>query len=99
MIHLTCAQNDLAPIDCSAIRWLDRDADFDLARELWAACGYELTRADWVEAHNAEYTYAAIVEAGMISHAQPCGATQTKHGKLLPSSLARVIANAGIPNA
>ncbi len=31
-------------------------------RELWAAGGYELTHTDWVEAHNLEYTYAAIVE-------------------------------------
>ncbi|HEY3289962.1 MAG TPA: GNAT family N-acetyltransferase [Anaerolineae bacterium] len=66
MVHLTCLLDTLTPIDCSAVRWLDRDVDFDLARELWAALQQELTYADWVEAHNLKYTYAAIVEYGKV---------------------------------
>ena len=66
MVHLTCTQNDLTSLNCSSVRWLDRDADFELAREFWLALQQELTYPEWVEAHVLGYTYAAIVEEGKV---------------------------------
>ncbi len=68
MIHLTCTQEEFAPPDYSSVRWLELDADFELARGLWAACQQELTYPTWVEAHDLGYTYAGIiVEEKLVS--------------------------------
>jgi GNAT superfamily N-acetyltransferase len=66
MIHLACSQRDFIQLDCAAVRWLNRDADYELAREMWAVDGFELTHADWVEAHDIGFTYAGIVEDGIL---------------------------------
>jgi predicted GNAT family acetyltransferase len=66
MIHLICAPADFRPPEVGAVRWLERDADYTLARDLWATRGQGLSEADWCEAHDLGYTYAAIVEDGKI---------------------------------
>ena len=67
MIHLACTPADFVAQDASGVRWLDRVADYALARELWVALGHALSEQDWGEAHDLGYTYAALVEAGKIA--------------------------------
>ncbi|MCL5999144.1 MAG: GNAT family N-acetyltransferase [Chloroflexi bacterium] len=66
MIHLACTQRDYVPLDCASARWLDWDADYELARELWAAQQQALSYPTWVEARDLGYTYAGIVEDGKV---------------------------------
>jgi hypothetical protein len=33
MVHLACTARDFIEHDTSAVRWLERDADYELARE------------------------------------------------------------------
>jgi len=67
MISLACANRDFIPMgDPTGIRWLDRDADYVLARAYWHGRGQELSRATWEEAHAAGYRYAALVQEGQI---------------------------------
>lgn len=66
MIHLTCTQEEFTPPEYSSVRWLERDADYELARELCAACKQDLSYSEWVEAHDLGYTYAGIIEEGKL---------------------------------
>lgn len=66
MIHLTCAQADFTPPEIDAVRWLARETDYALARELWATRGQELSEADWCDAHDLGYTYAGIIVEGKL---------------------------------
>ena len=56
-----CTLSDFIEQDTSAVRWLERDADYELAHGLWAALGHELSYTDWIESHDLGYTYAGII--------------------------------------
>jgi predicted GNAT family acetyltransferase len=66
MISLVCNKEDLVPADMAGIRWLDRDADYVLARTYWRGRGQELSRQTWEEAHALGYRYAALVQEDQI---------------------------------
>jgi len=66
VISFVCDKQDLIPVDASGIRWLDQNADYELARAYWRGHGQELSRATWEDAHASGYRYAALVREGQI---------------------------------
>ena len=51
----------LQAVDTSGVRWLDRDADYELARALWPP-EFPLSRLDWEDAHRLGYRYCGLLE-------------------------------------
>ena len=64
-MSLRCTPTTYQVTDTSGVRWLDRDADFELARALWPA-EQPLSRHDWEEAHDAGYRYCGVIEGGRL---------------------------------
>jgi RimJ/RimL family protein N-acetyltransferase len=62
---LKCDRSDFRGTDTSAVRWLEWDADFEMARQFWPT-GIPLTRQMWEEARDAGYRYCAVVEGKEI---------------------------------
>lgn len=65
MIRLTCDKTTFADVVCDAVRWLDWDADYEMARRIWPE-EYPLAREVWEEARRLGYRYCAIVEGQEI---------------------------------
>jgi RimJ/RimL family protein N-acetyltransferase len=66
MVYFTCTKQCFIAIDSSPAGWLNREADYDLARDYWKSLGQDLLPSTWLKAHEVGYRYAAIVENGKI---------------------------------
>jgi hypothetical protein len=62
IVSLECTSDTFAPTPHPQVRWLDRESDFALVREMWEAKGIPVTRADWDDWHRQGYRYGGIVE-------------------------------------
>jgi len=58
-----CIAQTFRPFQRYPVRWLDAEADYDLARAYWSR---PLTQEDWRQFKADGYEYAAIVEDGQI---------------------------------
>jgi hypothetical protein len=65
-VKLTCQPESFRTFETAGVRWLDWDADFELARRSWAMSALELTRDNWEESRQLGYRYCAFVEQGTI---------------------------------
>ena len=66
MIYFLCTPADFRPVPTPGVRWLEREADYALARRYWLDVGQSLKRSTWDAAHEYGYQYAAILEGGQI---------------------------------
>jgi len=58
-VHLECVPNTFRPRQPHAVRWLDVEADYPLARDFWA---FPISPEDWRSFHDEGYQYCAVVE-------------------------------------
>jgi RimJ/RimL family protein N-acetyltransferase len=65
LVSLICTSTTYRASDTSGVRWLDRDADYELVRAMWPS-EIPLLRGDWEEAHDAGYRYCALLEEDRI---------------------------------
>jgi predicted GNAT family acetyltransferase len=61
-----CTKNDLALVKCENVRWLEKEADYELARLYWKEVGQISSLNTWAKAHEYGYQYAGILEGGRI---------------------------------
>jgi len=66
MIFFICTKQSFIPIDSAKARWLERDADYELAKDYWRDLRLDLLHSTWLKAHEFGYQYAAIVENDRI---------------------------------
>jgi len=64
-LRFTCNKATFVAHECAAVRWLDWDADFEMAQPFWPT-GIPFDRQDWEEARRAGYRYCAVVEGNRI---------------------------------
>ena len=62
-INLECVAATFRPRQPHAVRWLDMEADYPLARDFWA---FPISPEDWQGFRNEGYQYCAVVEDGRI---------------------------------
>jgi RimJ/RimL family protein N-acetyltransferase len=63
---LICDRGTFVAAECGAARWLDWDADFEMAQQYWSRIPCALERKDWDEARDAGYRYCAIIQDKQI---------------------------------
>ena len=63
---LICDRATFLATECSSARWLDWDADFEMARQYWSAIPCPLERTDWEQARDAGYRYCAVLQDKQI---------------------------------
>jgi RimJ/RimL family protein N-acetyltransferase len=61
--NLECVADMFRPRQLHAVRWLDVEADYPLARGFWA---FPISPADWRGFRDDGYQYCAVVEDGRI---------------------------------
>jgi RimJ/RimL family protein N-acetyltransferase len=66
MIYFICAREDFVPMPTPGVRWLDKVAEYELARRYWEGFGQDLSCCTWDKAHEFGYSYAALIEDGQI---------------------------------
>ena len=64
-VHLTCGPDSFRPADTTSVRWLEWDADFEMARRFWPA-EIPLSRSDWDECRALGYRYVAVIQDGFV---------------------------------
>lgn len=64
-VRFTCDRGTFLGGESAAVRWLDWDADYEMAQQFWPP-GIPLTRQVWEEAWDAGYRYCAVVEGKRI---------------------------------
>jgi GNAT superfamily N-acetyltransferase len=62
-VNLECVPETFRPDAGHAVRWLDAEADYPLARDFWFI---PISREDWLGFRAEGYGYAAAVEGGRI---------------------------------
>lgn len=65
-VKLTCRPESFRTIETTGVRWLDWDADFELARQTWVAKSLDLSRSDWLDFGPMGYRFCAYVEQGSV---------------------------------
>jgi len=63
--RLICDKDTFRGRESDAVRWLDRDADFEMAQR-FSPAEIGLTKQMWEEARNAGYRYCAVVQDNEI---------------------------------
>lgn len=70
-LNLTCTRDTFRPSLTADVRWLDWEADSELARALWALQGFVYSDEGWRElwsgARAEGYRYCAVIEDGTIA--------------------------------
>ena len=64
-IEYECTRQTFRPWPNAAVRWLDWDHDYGLAKAMWPEL-VPLTREDWLENRRQGFTYCAVVEGQQI---------------------------------
>ena len=64
-VNYICTQEVFRPALLHAVRWLDWDEDYTLARDFWPP-HIGLSLQDWLSARDEGYRYCAVVEDGGI---------------------------------
>jgi len=62
-VNLECVADTFRPCQPYAVRWLDVEADYPLARDSWA---FPISPEDWRSFRDEGYQYCAVVEDGRI---------------------------------
>ena len=62
MLYFVCWRKDFIPGPTPGVRWLDKAAEYELARRYWEGFGQDLTYCTWDKAHEFGYSYAALIE-------------------------------------
>jgi GNAT superfamily N-acetyltransferase len=62
-VNLECVAAEFRPRQPHAVRWLNWEEDYTLARDLWA---FPISRDDWLGFRDEGYQYCAVVEDGRI---------------------------------
>ena len=65
-LEFSCDKATFRRVGFGAVRWLDWEADFEMAQHFWSPCN-PLTRQVWDGARNAGYRYCAVVENKQIT--------------------------------
>jgi len=65
LVSLVCTPTTYRRSDTSGVRWLDRDADYELAGSIWPS-EMPLLRCGWEDAHAAGYRYCALLEEDRV---------------------------------
>ena len=68
-LRLVCSRADFRPVAISRARWLDPQADFEVARVAWSSVT-ELRREEWLGFWAQGYEYCGVVDHGLlVAHA------------------------------
>ena len=65
MVNLVCDRATFRGGETDAVRWLDWDADFEMAQRYWPP-NLPLTRDVWDDARAVGYRYCGLIENGQI---------------------------------
>jgi RimJ/RimL family protein N-acetyltransferase len=65
-VSLVCTHESFAPVATDGVRWLDVEADFALADELWRTNKLDLVPREWEEWHRDGYRYCSCIDDGRL---------------------------------